>query len=136
MVMTKLTMAAPISVPETPSLEARNAAVTEASALPTTWNQDTSPRSRRRSDIPTILEADGGQPRDIRHSRTAYLLAESLLDVGDQVGGVFDADGQSYEVVRHFERRSGGRGVSHGARMFDQGFDAAKAFGKCENTGA
>ena len=32
--------------------------------------------------------------------------AEGLFDISQQVGDVFDADGQAYEVFGHFERRA------------------------------
>ena len=62
-------------------------------------------------------------------------LAQRLLQVGDQVVDILDADRQPHEVGRHLERRAGDAGVRHPARVLDQRLDPAEGLGEGEQLG-
>ncbi len=55
-------------------------------------------------------EADARRPRERAPGGPS---AERLREVGDEVVGVLDADGQAHEVVRHLQQRPGDGGVRH-----------------------
>src|SRR5690606_26647660 len=55
---------------------------------------------------------------------------ERRLEVGDEVAGVLEADGEPHDVLRHRERRAAHRGVRHLGRVADEGLDAAERLGE------
>ena len=55
---------------------------------------------------------------------------EGLLQVGDEVFDVLDADGQADEVVRDLELRACDRGVGHPGRVLDERLDPTERLGE------
>src|SRR5439155_20512128 len=60
---------------------------------------------------------------------------QRLGKVFDEVLLVFDADGQTNQTGRHFERRALHGQVRHGCGQLDQGLDAAQALGQRKQFG-
>ena len=91
-------------------------------------------------DGPRILTAAltrgvGPLPRVERQRRGASACrrsAQRLVQVGEQVVDVLDADREPHQVAGHLERRAGGAGVGHPARVLDQRLDAAERLGQRE----
>jgi MFS family permease len=59
-------------------------------------------------------------------TREQAASAERLPEVGEEVVGAFDADGQAHQVARDLERGARGAGMGHPAGVLDQGLDAAE----------
>lgn len=62
-------------------------------------------------------------------------MFEGVVEVGDEVVDVFDADGDADEVIGDADVVAdvfGDGDVSHGGGVFDEGLDAAEGFGECE----
>src|SRR4051794_12810707 len=94
--------------------------------------------------------APGGQQDSPRGTRQPYLcfenetsdasdLAQRLLQVGDQVAGVLDADRQPDQAVDDADaaaRLRRDRGVGHDRRVLDQALHPAQALREREQLGA
>src|SRR5690349_12440062 len=69
----------------------------------------------------------------------AARLSERLIEVGDEVVDILDADGKANERVADAERAAllgRERGVRHDRGMLDEAFDAAQALGEREDLDA
>ena len=54
------------------------------------------------------------------------------MQIGDEIVGVFDADGEADEAGADFEGGAGGGEMSHGGGDFNEGLHATQGFGQGE----
>src|SRR5919204_3460563 len=71
--------------------------------------------------VPRLGAGAGGRPD------------ERDLEIGDEVVGRLESDGEPDQIPRCRERRVGGRGVRHARGMLDQALDAAERLGELED---
>ena len=65
-------------------------------------------------------------------------LVQGLVEVGNQIGSVFNAHAQADQSVGHAGLLAdffGNAGMRHGGRVSDQTFNAPEGLGQCEHLG-
>ncbi len=97
--------------------------------------------TRQRRSAPTSASTSPRSPRRSRRRATGRLFpwlagAYRLVEVGDKILLLLDADGEAHEAVRDapgLALLSRDGGVGHGGRVGDKGLDPTQTFGEVED---